>query len=122
MKTMLKAFRLDRQGNPRFLFQPHNGCISTPINKWLYAEPKLVTNGTNAPWYRSGFHGFETMEHVDRWLRRCIHPVFIARVEIKKPRGDKKDWVLSQYMKLTSEAWAKRIEVQPKRISLLMLK
>ena len=58
-----KAFRVDKQGRLRFLFQTHNGTSLVPIGVWLEARAIWVREADSRR-YRAGFHCFRDWQAV----------------------------------------------------------
>ncbi len=81
-----KAFRVDKNNNLLFLFHGLNGSRKVPTNTWITAQQKLVTDGSGARKYKSGFHVFLNEEEIPKWLRKTKLPSLILPVEVEGVR------------------------------------
>jgi hypothetical protein len=70
----MKAYRIcERKGdNIQTLFHGVNGSRTIPMNEWLTAKIKLVTDGTRetSTQYMSGFHVFAHKEDCRKFIGR----------------------------------------------------
>jgi hypothetical protein len=53
-----------------FLFHGINNTRIIPLNKWILADRKLVSDGTNGTKYISGFHILRTLEDAEKYLSK----------------------------------------------------
>jgi len=90
-----KAFRLDRQGQLRFLFHAHKGTTVVPVGAWLEAKARWVSDAGRP--YRSGFHFFRKWDDVLNFHRQTkekyvVMTVLVAKVR-PKPRTIAGSWI-----------------------------
>mgnify|MGYP003334637898 CR=1 FL=1 len=115
-KKVIKAFRKDALGRPRFLFHALDGSSLVPLNTWIRAENKLVTDGSSTTSFRSGFHSFPNRVPLRIWQKSLKHEKYIALVKVRKVSRklhSKNDVVLSDYMYLSSRSWEKARRLAP---------
>jgi hypothetical protein len=117
MKSAYKIFDLhkDKTGKhiPKTLFHGVRGCRSLPVNEWVYAELKLVTDGSSQNQYLSGFHAYPNLDAVRKWLKgaknlknRVVVKVILEGC-FEKPNAVRPT-ILARKMKITKQAWKKR--------------
>ena len=87
MKIMYKI--VDWKDNvPCTLFHGINGSKKMPIDKWVAADKKMVTDGSRQNKYLSGFHVMPTVESCISYLEKFKNVVdkAIVSCEVKKIR------------------------------------
>jgi len=108
---MIKVF-IDADGEPRFLYHGLRGSRVVPLDQWVTAERKWVTEGSN-PYYWSGFHAYRSLDDVRAWLRRCRIREGRAAVEIDcervRPKPTAGEAMLAGAMRVTSGQWSRRV-------------
>ena len=98
VKKGFKAFRLDKDGNLRFLFHTHDGSSLVPFNTWITTKRIWVSNpGEKKRKYRAGFHfmpKIDDMEKFDNLTKGkyVIFPVKFKDIE-PKPRTSVGSWL-----------------------------
>ena len=107
-----KIFDLSEDG-PKTLFHGVNGSRLLPINEWVEAEIKPVTDGSRQEPYLSGFHAYPSLDAVRKWIagakntdNRVVVSVQVDGLR-EKPNAVRPT-ILADRMKITSQAWAKR--------------
>lgn len=121
--SMGKMFRLlrEKSDQPYTLFHALNGTRKLELDKWLDAEQKTVFDGSRGKKYRSGFHTMPTLPDLEKLLRLFRRTEDLVVVEIDV---DGKTWPKShsrfniqlvEKMKISSNAWRKRIYVDKRR-------
>jgi len=108
-----KIFDLGADG-PKTLFHGLEGSRTLPVGKWLDAEIKLVTDGSRAEPYESGFHAYYTLDDIHEWLLRAknLDHRVVVKVEVKgcweKPRAIRPT-ILAKRLKISDRNWKNRI-------------
>jgi len=108
---MWKVFD-DHHGRPRLLYHGLRGRRALPLDAWLAAEIKWVSEGSN-PYYWSAFHCYLDIGAIGRWLRRCRKITNRVAVEVdvkgvtKKPT--KGEAYLARSMRVGRRQWTQRI-------------
>jgi len=105
---MKKTYRLvekDKYGNLKTLFYGINKSRILPINKWIKADIKLVSEGVAGKKYLSGFHSLGTLEECLRYSKkfkrkenRYVIPIKIKNIRMKEHSTS--TVYLSEYMKI----------------------
>ena len=65
-----KIVDIDSEGNFKMLFHGINGSKILPIEEWIEAESKTVTDGTNGTKYDSGWHIMATYDEAEEYLSK----------------------------------------------------
>ena len=103
-------------GMPATLFHGVHGSRRLPLNTWMLAEVKPVTDGSCSTVYQSGFHVLPTREDVVRHLggfRKLEHRV-IVRVEVDETSGlwpkshSRSSVMLARRMRVGRRDWDRR--------------
>lgn len=107
---MYKVFN-EQKGRPRLLYHGLRGQRDLPLDTWLDAEVKWVSEGSN-PYYWSAFHVYTSLDSVSRWKHRTrksngrvVVEVSTGEVEKKPTRGEA--W-LARRMMVTADQWSRR--------------
>jgi len=108
----MRTYRLvemDNHGNLKTLFHGINGSRILPINKWIKANIKMVSEGVNGKKYLSGFHSLGTLVECLQYSRkfkkkenRYVIPIKIKNIRMKEHSTSKV--YLSEYMKIEETA------------------
>jgi len=88
-----KVFESDADGRrPKTLFHGWRGSRILPIDRVLEAERKRVRSGSNAPYYQSGWHLFESLKAVKQWSRRInqIDSRYVVPVKFAECGADRR--------------------------------
>ena len=104
----MKTYRMvekDSRGNLKTLFHGIKGSRILPINKWICADLKLVSEGVNGKKYLSGFHSLKTLEECKVYSKKFKNRQnrYFVQIEIKGIRTKEhssSDVYLSKYMKI----------------------
>jgi hypothetical protein len=92
-----KAFRLDASGRLRFLFHAHAGSSIVPLDVWITAKARWVTDGQRQKKYRSGFHFIRDERHIERFNRLTKSKYVFLPVQVRdirpKPRTTVGSWL-----------------------------
>jgi len=111
---MYKVFE-DCGTGPMFLYHGVGGSRVVPLDVWIDAEVRWVSEGSN-PYYWSGFHCYPSLETVAQWRHRVRRTTGRVAVEVcvecvtKKPT--KGEAYLALRMQLTAAQWAARIPLK----------
>lgn len=102
---------------PKTLFHGNNGSRSLPVNQWIIANRKLVTDGSSQNPYLSGFHAYPSLDAVKRWLRgaKNLDDRVVVKVHVKGLRDKThavRKTILANKLKITAQAWARRKDVR----------
>lgn len=91
-----KAFRVDKKGRLRFLFQTHAGTTVVPQGTWLEAKAHWVSEADSRR-YRSGFHCFRDWKAVLAFQKLTKEKYVIREVQAaglrQKPRSRAGSWI-----------------------------
>lgn len=97
MTTGWKAFRRDALGQLRFLFHAHAGSSVVPLDVWIAAKARWVTDGQRQRKYRSGFHFIRDERHIERFNRLTGGKYVFLPVQVRgirpKPRTTVGSWL-----------------------------
>ncbi len=110
---MWKVFE-EHGGRPRFLYHGLRGTRDVPLDRWLKAERKWVSEGSN-PYYWSAFHVFLSQADVAKWKRKA--PKVKGRVCVEVDTGPVRHKPtaglshLACRMRVRRRAWERRIAV-----------
>ena len=95
-----KAFKVENS-TLKFMFKAHEGTRIVPINRWLKAKQKVVSDGTGRQ-YRAGFHCFLDIEAVHRFVKQTKGKYLIVIVKVKgvrpKPNSTAKAWLAKELL------------------------
>jgi hypothetical protein len=61
-----------KNGNALSLFHGTDGSRILPVNKWIYANKKIVSDGSCATKYLSGFHVFKSVDVAQEFFRKMF--------------------------------------------------
>lgn len=111
----MRCFKIFDQKDslPCTLFHGINGSKTLPLDTWINAVVKDVSDG--GPIYRSGFHVLLSMEETLKYIARFKHPRVIAEVDVDEtagtwPKAHSKDRViLAKRIRIRSCKWKKRV-------------
>jgi len=116
-----KYWRLlrDKEGLPTTLFHGLSGSRRLPLDEWLDAEIKTVTDGgkKKAKKYKSGFHVLPTLEEIVKFTNRFrrIEDLVIVEVDVQdlwsKEHSPANVWLAAR-MRIRSKQWEKRLWVK----------
>ena len=86
-KPYFKIVDDDGRGGVKTLFHAVNGSKRLPPARWIEADVKPVSDGTNGTVYQSGFHVFDDLNEAYHYLNlfKNVEPKRIVRAKI----GDK---------------------------------
>jgi hypothetical protein len=89
MRRFLYRIFDDQDGSPATLFHGVDGSRKLPLDTWLQADVKPVTDGSCSTVYQSGFHVLPTRDDVVEHLGRFKHlrHRVIVRVEVDEAAG-----------------------------------
>lgn len=107
----------DIKGQPATLFHGVDGSRKLPMDTWIEAEIKPVTDGSGVTVYQSGFHVLPRLEDVIEFLKKFtyLENRVISKVEIDSEAGiwpklhSKSPIVLAKRMRIRKTHWNKRI-------------
>lgn len=108
----------DKDGCPATLFHGINGSRILPLDIWVDANVKPVTDGSAVTVYDSGFHVLKQLKKVKEVLRsgfKYLDYRVICRVEIDENSGvwpkshSKNPVILAKRMKIHKSDWDNRI-------------
>jgi hypothetical protein len=111
-----KAFRIGKDGNPRFLFHGVGKNTSVPLNDWVEAEVKEVRYGAGENRYLSGFHSLPDMDAVRHWGKKIrtgdyvVCRVFLRETWVKTISTS--GAILSTGLLVREEDWSNRISLK----------
>ncbi len=111
MIQAIKAFRKDKDGYPRYLFHGNKGSLAVPFDRWVRADEKMVSDGSGKTTYKSGFHGFVSIDAIIDWKKtlkyddKILCPVSFRSVRKKAHSKHKGGVVLARYMYLSKNDW-----------------
>ena len=98
----VKAFRLDKSGELRFLFHTHNGTSIVPLNCFIEARRRWVTDGARQTKYRAGFHFFPDGADMTRFAaqltKKYLFVTVLAMGIEPKPRSSVGSWLARKIM------------------------
>jgi hypothetical protein len=122
-KSVLKAFRTDKAGRLRYLFHGNAGSTLVPLDTWVKAEEKMVTDGSGNTVYLSGFHAFITTEALKDWNKTLRYDKVVVPVKVRETRPKahskhKGGVILARWLMVPS-GWQNghlKIKAQSKRI------
>jgi hypothetical protein len=93
----MKAFRVDKNGNLRFLFHTYDGTSIVPLDRWIETTRPWVTDGQRQKMYRSAFHFLRDKDRIRKFDaltkgKYVILPIRAQDVE-PKPRTNVGSWL-----------------------------
>jgi len=104
---------------PKTLFHgiPGRGTSRTrvlPVGRWLWAEAKLVKDGSGKSQYISGFHCYTSMDAVKDWFKTgSAFNRIVVQVEIGPNYRSKnravRHTLLADKIRISEDDWANRI-------------
>jgi hypothetical protein len=112
---MFKIFD-EKNGSPATLFHGINGSKTLPLDEWIVANIKPVTDGTGTRVYESGFHTLPSVDAAIKYLNKFtnVGNKVIVEVELDGKIWDKthspSPVTLSEKIKINSEAWGNRVK------------
>jgi hypothetical protein len=111
----LKAFRVGKNNEPRYLFHGNFGSTEVRLDKWIECDCRIVRDGTGDKWYESAFHSMPDQEAVNHWKKSLTDPdrYVVVRVRVKETRlksHSKHKVILSRYLYLNSKDWERALE------------
>ena len=96
----VKAVRIDKFNQARFLYQAHEGSSLITLNRWLKAKARWVTDGSRQKKYRSGFHYFRYYDDAKKFNKLTKGKYFFFLVKVKnarpKPRSKAGSWLAGE--------------------------
>jgi len=108
----VKAFRLDRRGVLRFLFHAHNGTSVVPLNRFIEAKRRWVTDGSRQKKYRAGFHFFPEGADMTKFAalvkNKYVYVTVLAMGVEPKPRSSVGSWLARKIMVCSEDVRAAR--------------
>lgn len=108
----------DLNGTPATLFHGVNGSRKLPLDEWVDATVKPVTDGSGVTVYQSGFHVITDLKETKKFLLKRFKHIekrVIARVEVDEDAGT---WpkshsphpvLLVKRMRIKKADWARRV-------------
>lgn len=87
------------------LFHGIDGSRRLPINQWLKADQRVVSEGRDARRYRSGFHVFTSLEVAKKFINKFRSPRTIVAVQVEvagnvRTKPTNKDVLLVNWMRI----------------------
>lgn len=104
----------ERADAPHTLFHGIDRTKKMPLNKWIIATVKHVTDGSGTTVYRSGFHIMGSIEDCAAYLKRFKNLEHKVIVEVEatnlwpKWHSPSPVWLAEQIM-IKPEAWENRV-------------
>jgi len=114
--TGYKVFDI-KNDQPLFIFHGINRSRVVPLNTWLKADKKMVTDGSCNTQYLSGFHIFPSYQAITDWCKTVKHvdERVVVQVHAKKTRPkrhSKHTVVLADHLIVYSEDWNQRVPLR----------
>lgn len=112
MQRAYRLFRVDKDGLPRTIMHGWYGSRSLPLDQWLPAEVKDVSNPGDklGNTYKSGWHVALAVDVVANYTNRFSEPPIICPVWVSdleaKPRSVA-DMYLARWMLIDASDWMK---------------
>jgi len=103
----------EKDGLPRTLFHGINGSKTLPLNEWIDAVVKDVSDGGTV--YKSGFHILPTLEETRQYATRFKESKTLVEVDVDESAGvwpkshSKSNVVLAKRIRIRTSQWKKRI-------------
>jgi hypothetical protein len=105
----------ERDGMPCTLFHGVNGSRTIPLNTWVDADMKEVSDGSSATTYMSGWHLLPTREDCVEYLRKfknlrdkvIVHVGFSGKVWPKS--HSRSEVFLAERLFISRGSWGSRI-------------
>jgi len=123
-QKIIKAYRIIevRENNPYTLFHAVSNCgkysRKIPVDTWLRADNKIVTDGSSQTKYLSGFNILMNLDRMEDYTKRFSKPRDLRIIEIlvknslrPKEHSRSKVW-LADWMYVPSNWQAKSIKVK----------
>jgi len=98
---------------PKTLFHGHHGTRRLPLDFWLRAHQRVVTDGSRQHRYRAGFHIYPDLEGVKRWLQgvKIVENRVVVEVDaefIRDKPNARTGTLLAKWMCIPRRAWNRR--------------
>lgn len=110
----MKYFKIfdEKDGKPRTLFHGINGSKTLPLDTWIDAVVKDVSDG--GPIYKSGFHVLPSLEETRHYATRFKHKKVLVEVDVDESAGSwpkshsKSNVLLARRIRIRTSQWKKR--------------
>jgi hypothetical protein len=109
----LKWYKIfdEKEGNPRTLFHGVNGSKTLPLNEWIEAVVKDVSDGGTV--YKSGFHILSNLQEIRKYATRFKESKIISEVDVDEDAGiwpkihSPSKIMLAKKMRICTKQWNK---------------
>jgi hypothetical protein len=116
IKKIWKVFE-SRNDEPYFMFYGIGGSKKVTLNQTLKCDKKRVRGGSGKRWYKSGFHVYENLDILQKFLKTLkinLDTRFIVEVYATNPRKkhERSKAHLADELIVTKKAWANRVSIK----------